>query len=80
MTAVLFVGLDRFKTLNDCLGHKFGDLLLKRVADLLSASIRKQDLVARYGGDEFVILLHALDVKEAESLRAEGARRCSEAL
>lgn len=67
MTAVLFVGLDRFKTLNDCLGHIFGDLLLQRVADLLSASVRKQDLVARYGGDEFVILLSAVDVKEAEA-------------
>jgi diguanylate cyclase (GGDEF)-like protein len=67
MTAVLFVGLDRFKTLNDCLGHIFGDLLLQRVAGLLSASIRKQDLVARYGGDEFVILVSATSVKEAEA-------------
>jgi diguanylate cyclase (GGDEF)-like protein len=66
-TAVLFVGLDRFKTLNDCLGHIFGDLLLQRVADLLTASVRKQDLVARYGGDEFVILLSGVDVKEAEA-------------
>lgn len=64
-TAALFVGLDRFKTLNDCLGHAFGDLLLKRVSELLSSRIRKQDLVARYGGDEFVILLDSADARDA---------------
>jgi diguanylate cyclase (GGDEF)-like protein len=66
-TAVLFLGLDRFKTLNDCLGHAFGDLLLQRVAAILCESVRKQDLVARYGGDEFVILLDAANVREAEA-------------
>jgi diguanylate cyclase (GGDEF)-like protein len=64
-TAVLFLGLDRFRTLNDCLGHAFGDLLLQRVAVILCESVRKQDLVARYGGDEFVILLDAANACEA---------------
>ncbi len=65
--SVLFVGLDRFKTLNDCLGHAFGDLLLQNVATVLSSSIRKQDLIARYGGDEFVVLLDSVNAKEARS-------------
>ena len=66
-TCVMFLGLDRFKTLNDCLGHAFGDLLLRRVAELLSESIRKHDLVARYGGDEFVVLLDAGGAREAQT-------------
>ena len=66
-TCVMFLGLDRFKTLNDCLGHGFGDLLLQRVAGLLSESARKSDLVARYGGDEFVVLLDVASAKEART-------------
>lgn len=54
---VLFIDLDRFKLVNDTLGHEFGDLLLKKVSNRLSNCIRKEDIIFRYGGDEFVIII-----------------------
>jgi diguanylate cyclase (GGDEF)-like protein len=58
MLAVLFVDLDRFKFINDTLGHVIGDELLKQIANRMRVIIRKEDIIARIGGDEFLILLH----------------------
>ncbi len=65
--AVLFLDFDRFKIINDSLGHAEGDKLLKLIAKRLQASVRTGDLVARIGGDEFVILLSEL-VESNEAL------------
>ena len=63
--AVLCLGLDRFKEVNDSLGHAHGDLMLVEVATRLRAGVRDTDVVARVGGDEFVILVADLDVEQA---------------
>ena len=62
--AIMFVDLDRFKTINDSLGHAVGDLLLKNVVERLKKCIRKQDVLARWGGDEFTILLSEISCRD----------------
>jgi diguanylate cyclase (GGDEF)-like protein len=55
--SLLFIDMDKFKMVNDDLGHLAGDKMLKAVADRLRAAVRNGDIVARYGGDEFVVML-----------------------
>ena len=65
--AVLFLDLDNFKPLNDTHGHGVGDLLLIEVAERLKACVREADTVARFGGDEFVVLLSELSTQPSEA-------------
>ncbi|MDN3569843.1 EAL domain-containing protein [Methylobacterium longum] len=70
--AVLLIDLDRFKPVNDTLGHPIGDALLEKVADRLRSTVRPTDTVARIGGDEFVIL--QTGVREAADTQALARR------
>jgi diguanylate cyclase (GGDEF)-like protein len=66
--------LDRFKHVNDTLGHSVGDKLLQQVALRLVAGIRASDTACRYGGDEFVVLLSELDAKDGAVVVADNIR------
>ncbi len=66
--AVLFIDLDRFKMINDTLGHHTGDLFLIEIANRLRSCVRDNDVLARLGGDEFVILLDSLESDDAEEV------------
>lgn len=74
--AVAFIDLDNFKNLNDCEGHNAGDAALRATADALQATSRSSDILARWGGDEFVLLLPEIDASAA----ALAGRRISEIL
>jgi diguanylate cyclase (GGDEF)-like protein len=79
--ALLFLDLDRFKQVNDLLGHESGNDVLRAVANEIRNAVRVSDLAARYGGDEFVVILNRTDLagasRVAEAIRAgiEGVGR-----
>ncbi len=61
LMALLFIDLDRFKIINDSYGHTVGDMLLQSAAERLRFAVRRNDVLARYGGDEFVVIMENLD-------------------
>ena len=73
--AVLYLDVDRFKLVNDSLGHTVGDLLLEALAKRLRASLRASDLAARLGGDEFAVLAENIRRGSQNALRMRSARR-----
>jgi diguanylate cyclase (GGDEF)-like protein len=70
--AVLFIDLDNFKTINDNYGHRIGDEVLTRAAGLIQSQVRESDTLARFGGDEFCVILNNLGRMEAACTVAEG--------
>jgi len=66
---LLFIDLDNFKTVNDQYGHDAGDSLLQQAAQIIEISLRETDVVARFGGDEFVALIAEVDADEKKSIR-----------
>lgn len=69
--AVCFIDLDRFKAINDTLGHKVGDNLLQEVARRLTDNLRESDIISRFGGDEFVVMLTAVKQQEDVEHKAQ---------
>jgi diguanylate cyclase (GGDEF)-like protein len=69
--AILFLDLDRFKNINDSLGHAVGDQLLQSVAQRLKSAVRDTDTVSRHGGDEFILLLSELNPSDGLNLKIE---------
>lgn len=74
--SIVMVDLDDFKFINDTYGHPYGDIVLKRIAQIIKKSVRSSDILARYGGEEFIIYLSSYSDKEnvmkwVESIRTE---------
>ncbi|MGH8445197.1 MAG: diguanylate cyclase [Solimonas sp.] len=78
--ALALVDLDHFKTINDRGGHAAGDAALRRFAQIAGVQLRARDLLGRYGGDEFAILLEDVDAGQAERIAARLCQRFSEAM
>ena len=69
--AFLIMDIDKFKTVNDTYGHAAGDAVLKQFGQLLRTNFRKEDVIGRIGGDEFVVLLKNLNAKEETNAHIE---------
>lgn len=72
--ALMYLDLDKFKPVNDTYGHAVGDLLLKQAAQRISACVRVSDTVGRIGGDEFLVLLHSIQLPQSAAFVAEKIR------
>jgi diguanylate cyclase (GGDEF)-like protein len=70
--ALMFIDLDNFKPLNDRYGHDMGDLLLMEVARRIAHCVREMDTIARFGGDEFIVMLSELDINKETSIAQAG--------
>ena len=78
LLAILFLDLDRFKSINDTLGHHHGDVLLRSVAERLKKCIPSTDFISRHGGDEFILVLHTLKtVEEIEEMTEQIVKEMS---
>lgn len=77
--SILVLDIDGFKIINDSLGHTAGDIVLKRVARTIAGCLRATDLVARYGGDEFLVILSNTDLSGARTLSKQIMRRLDDA-
>lgn len=64
--SMMIIDLDKFKLINDNYGHHTGDMILKRTADIMKKSFREQDILVRYGGDEFIVLLPEMTLSQAQ--------------
>ena len=71
---VAFVDIDHFKAVNDSYGHAAGDIVLRGVAQTLAENLRASDLIGRYGGEEFMLILTETDVEEGGGAEREAAR------
>ena len=67
ISAILFIDLDNFKVINDTIGHQFGDILLKQIARKMRESVTDEHMLARFGGDEFVLLLKHIGTDKDEA-------------
>ncbi len=76
--AVMLVDLDRFKIVNDSLGHQVGDVVLKQVADRLKAGLGERDMVARMGGDEFLLMVRTMDTRRVVQMAHHIVKQLSE--
>ena len=75
--ALMYLDLDEFKTVNDSLGHETGDQLIVSLAQRLTANLRREDIIGRFGGDEFVILINADSMQEISGIANKVLKECS---
>ncbi len=76
--SILMIDIDQFKLYNDTLGHVEGDALIKNIADTLTHSLRKADVVCRYGGDEFAVILPETNLEQSKMIAGKILQRISE--